>query len=729
MRGISKAGILLCFFFFSTGYLSAQVFWTETFGTGCNAGTLANGFVSVNGTWTIDAPVANNDADANRWYISATENGEGVGNCGAACGTNPTLHIGGMTDNGADYSKGAQTSTDAKAISPAIDCSNKCAIELSFEYIENGDGTDDNLIVWYFDGSTWTVLEDTPKTPFGACAPQGLWTNRTIALPVSANNNADVQIAFQWVNNNDGLGTNPSAAIYNIQLSSTDNIAPTITCPSNQTVNNGTNCGYQITDFTSLATATDNCGVPTLTQIPAPGTEIGSGMHTVELIAEDGSGNTTSCTFELTVYESTPPVITCPSDTVSCEPVVAYDAPIVVENCTGYTLTQNDATGYTSGDAFPIGVTNQSYEVIDASGNVASCNFNVEILELPSTAEILTVPAQFCDENSVALEATAPTSGVGEWTVITGNATLTNQFANTTGANNLSFGINTFVWTVTSSSCGATSDTVSMEVFDNPSQANTQNDLTICGDTSVNIVATSPSVGVGSWTSVNGTASFLDDLAPNTVLYDLDPGWNEIVWTVSNGVCPSTSDTLRVYTNGRAEIYSPDTTVCLVNKGFQLQGSPIPNGVKGIWYGLTGGIEITDQKTSTPTVLSVSGGDNYIVYGHNHPVCGTTTDTIKVEGVQCDAYNPVLPTVITPNADGRNDLFVITDLNVLYPNAMVTIVNRWGNLVFESEGYEEPWDGTLMNNGEELPMGTYFYRILLNDSINTEITGPISIIR
>jgi gliding motility-associated-like protein len=48
-------------------------------------------------------------------------------------------------------------------------------------------------------------------------------------------------------------------------------------------------------------------------------------------------------------------------------------------------------------------------------------------------------------------------------------------------------------------------------------------------------------------------------------------------------------------------------------------------------------------------------------------------------------------------------------------------------VVFESVGYKDPWDGTY--NGENLPMGTYFYKIELNDDKSTVYNGSISIIQ
>ena len=181
-------------------YSSGQVFWTETFGSGCNSGTLADGAVTSNGTWNVTATGVNG-ADANVWYISAEENAEGVGNCGAGCGTNPTLHIGRADgDVGATYLKDNATGdpiTDVRVESPVIDCSNECQIVMSFDLIHNGDLLLDNCVMWYFDGSTWAPL-GSPKKTVLTCAPVGTWEDYSIALPASASNNPNVRIGFHF---------------------------------------------------------------------------------------------------------------------------------------------------------------------------------------------------------------------------------------------------------------------------------------------------------------------------------------------------------------------------------------------------------------------------------------------------------------------------------------------------------------------------------------------------
>ncbi|MEX1192069.1 MAG: HYR domain-containing protein [Brumimicrobium sp.] len=1319
-------GLLLLLGMFFYNQVNAQVFWTETFGSGCNTGTLADGETTTNGTWNV-TNTGTNGTEANVWYISAEENGEGVGNCGAGCGTNPTLHIGASSvDLGAAYLNedggvGLDPTTDVRAESPTIDCSGQCDIDLSFEYLENGDGALDNHILWYFDGSTWNILDDTPKTPT-TCSPQGEWTDYTINLPASADNNSGVKVGFQWVNNNDNTGNDPSIAIYNIQLSSNDavdpsltcdtdvpvildgncdasipdlinsayvsfndnctsiadlivsqdvapgttisgssttvqveivvedlsgnrsncfidvntidtmmpdltcppnqvayadalcesevddylssvsvvdnctslgdmvldqsiapgtpitsdqdititatdetgnessciftveivdtvspsvtcpsgqtqetangtcdtlisdytdevvwtdnctssfsdmtfqqspspstvisgvstvtivatdssgnssscdfdvtvidveeptitcpsdedvfvnsacdvslqdytsaatvndncsaigditlqqspsastvvsdngtaqlitltaedeagntnscdfeitlvdttspqavcppdvtesvdtdcefsvpdyttstaatdncysmgdftitqnivsgtilntgvhqiemsiedpagnigtctfdltvedDIAPTInscvpdqsepttsgcsaeisdytsllsvddncddltdliivqsptagtvftdttvvtvtvtdlsgnssdcdfevtindvedpvidcpsdtvvtvnstcdysapdltgevsgsdncssfgdmtitqdpvagaslngaevieitltdengnsttcnvsvipddtippsvTCPADQFVSNGTNCDYEIDDFTTLANATDNCTNVTLTQIPSPGTEIGTGLHMVEIIATDGVGNTDTCSFELQVTESISPTIDCPSDTTTCDSLVSYGSPIANDNCTGFSVAQIDGTGLTSGDIFPIGITTQTYEVEDPSGNISTCSFDVEVYEAPSQATILTDDTQLCDTSSFVIEAQDPSSGTGEWALTSGSANFNNEFANQTGVNNLDYGVNEFVWEVSTANCGSTSDTLLITVYEQPLTANTQDTLTMCSDTSINIAANSPSVGIGTWSDVDSNVLFLNNNSSNTLAYNLNGGWNNLIWTITNGNCPASSDTLSIFAKLNTEVITNDTNVCVGEQNLMLVGSETPSGVTNIWYVINGTAEFETATSSSTIVNGLSAGENTIVFAQNHPICGTTHDTLIVTSTLCDVFDPEIPTVITPNNDGRNDLFVIENLNLLYPDCEVKIVNRWGGLVFESTGYEEPWDGTKMNEGEPLPMGTYFYRIFLKDDEGTEITGSISIIR
>jgi len=66
-----------------------------------------------------------------------------------------------------------------------------------------------------------------------------------------------------------------------------------------------------------------------------------------------------------------------------------------------------------------------------------------------------------------------------------------------------------------------------------------------------------------------------------------------------------------------------------------------------------------------------------------------------------------VPNVFTPNADGSNDLFFLNTTNAT--NIELTILNRWGNVVFEGSGINPAWNGKTQN-GNESGDGVYFYK-------------------
>lgn len=88
-----------------------------------------------------------------------------------------------------------------------------------------------------------------------------------------------------------------------------------------------------------------------------------------------------------------------------------------------------------------------------------------------------------------------------------------------------------------------------------------------------------------------------------------------------------------------------------------------------------------------------------------------------------------IPNVFTPNGDGEGDFWQITGLKNF--KSSVKIYNRWGNLIFNSFKYKEPWDGTYQ--GKPAPVGTYYYMINITDPLfeegQREFKGQLQIIR
>ncbi|MES2810690.1 MAG: gliding motility-associated C-terminal domain-containing protein [Bacteroidota bacterium] len=84
---------------------------------------------------------------------------------------------------------------------------------------------------------------------------------------------------------------------------------------------------------------------------------------------------------------------------------------------------------------------------------------------------------------------------------------------------------------------------------------------------------------------------------------------------------------------------------------------------------------------------------------------GKETDPVMANNVDQTAqqvYPLVISNVFTPNGDGVNDTFVIPGLET-YSDTELTIINRWGNTVYQKTNYKNDWDGQGMIEG------TYFY--------------------
>lgn len=84
-----------------------------------------------------------------------------------------------------------------------------------------------------------------------------------------------------------------------------------------------------------------------------------------------------------------------------------------------------------------------------------------------------------------------------------------------------------------------------------------------------------------------------------------------------------------------------------------------------------------------------------------------------------------VPNAFSPNGDGIHDRWEIKYLNT-YPGATVEVYNRYGQLVYKSSGYPQPWDGTF--NGNPLPVGTYYY-IINPKNGRKQMSGYVDIIR
>lgn len=159
--------------------------------------------------------------------------------------------------------------------------------------------------------------------------------------------------------------------------------------------------------------------------------------------------------------------------------------------------------------------------------------------------------------------------------------------------------------------------------------------------------------------------------------------------------------------------------------------------------------DTTTTKKNTPIVIHVLGNDTVpggptyvdivtqplngtafisqdimVIYVPNTNFCGLDSLQYRVcNAVGCDTAWVFIDvpcvtdtffiyTGMSPDGNGQNETFTIKGIEN-FPNNIVRVYNRWGNLVFEAEGYRNTWTGQWQN--KDLPDGTYFYLIDLRN--------------
>jgi len=163
---------------------------------------------------------------------------------------------------------------------------------------------------------------------------------------------------------------------------------PVITCPATISVSIDGNCTYDLTT-TGVATATDNCMAPVITQMDDLSALVGcngTGEVTRTFLATDNCGNTASCEQMISIVDDTPPSFTCPTTlSVGLNNQCLIDLtgvvpPAVMDNCPGYSLSfTDDQTGLS--DCSGTGTIVRSWTATDACNNTFSCMQDIIVVD------------------------------------------------------------------------------------------------------------------------------------------------------------------------------------------------------------------------------------------------------------------------------------------------------------------------------------------------------------
>jgi gliding motility-associated-like protein len=228
----------------------------------------------------------------------------------------------------------------------------------------------------------------------------------------------------------------------------------------------------------------------------------------------------------------------------------------------------------------------------------------------------------------------------GTWHLVSGTGVIADTNYHATAITGLTIGINVFTWTVYNGDCGfapPTIDTVQVLLYDETAPlADAGADQALCSTSSTSVTmagnaATHP--GVGTWTSLDGTGTIADANDPLTEVSDLPVGIHPFVWTIFNGPCGTSTDTMTVnvfdgtITSTDAGL---DQELCTPEDSAQLAATAPVVPATGTWSILSGSGTFSDANASDATISGLGNGLNQLLWTIDNGPCGVLTDTVSI---------------------------------------------------------------------------------------------------
>jgi gliding motility-associated-like protein len=246
-------------------------------------------------------------------------------------------------------------------------------------------------------------------------------------------------------------------------------------------------------------------------------------------------------------------------------------------------------------------------------------------------------------------------------------------------------------------------------------------DLAMCSnDPTIQLDGSVLGASGGIWTT-NGTGNFTPSATAMSVVYNPSTGDRvrtslyAILTSTGNGICKAVSDTV-VFTIIPAPTVDagPDLAI-LEDEIVTLNPTVTGSNLSYVW---SPGSYLSNTTVKNPQATGIDD----------------ITYTLTVKGTGgCEASDDlnilvlrpfIVPNTFTPNGDGVNDKWSIPKLST-YAGCKVQIFDRYGQLVFQSVGYWEPWDGKF--KGKPLPVGTYYY--IIETGKRKPLTGYVQILK
>jgi gliding motility-associated-like protein len=235
-----------------------------------------------------------------------------------------------------------------------------------------------------------------------------------------------------------------------------------------------------------------------------------------------------------------------------------------------------------------------------------------------------------------------------------------------------------------------------------PAAAATSNSP-VCTGNPLNLTGGPAGMTSYAWTGPNGFTSNQQNPSVAGATTSLS-GIYKLTVSDSNGLTDTTS--LAVLVIEKPIPYAGSDQVLSNVFETQMEAS-LAEGETGEWSVITGSGIFQDAHSPATLITGLAEGDNAFMWTVSNGNCEASESiTITID------YN-LIPSVITPNGDNKNEFFVIAGEA---GQVELTIFNRWGMVEYTNNDYLNDWGGRN-NHGVELPDDTYFYVIKYKNGV------------
>jgi len=325
-------------------------------------------------------------------------------------------------------------------------------------------------------------------------------------------------------------------------------------------------------------------------------------------------------------------------------------------------------------------------QITSASGckSAASAATVVTVNDLPVTPAIkVSGPSTFCDGDSVTLTSSAGTGNLWSNGATTQSINITTSGSYTVQATN-AYGC---------LSIPSLATVVSVTALPLISASNNG---PVCTGNALNLTGGPAGMTIYYWTGPDDFTSLIQNPSvSDSATLDMAGLYTLTVADV-NG-CTNIATQSIIVNETPVAVAGPDQNLKF---NFETQmNAELSASETGDWSLISGTGHFSDIHSPTTRVTELSAGENKFLW---KVLNGNCEDTAEVKITVHDLF---VPSVITPNGDGKNDYFKISEFS---GKAELIIFNRWGNEEYTNANYLNDWDGRN-NKGAELPADTYFY--------------------